>query len=89
MSKNKIALADALKIMDERDFKGNTIPFAIRFVERSGAFVNLNNCVRTGLRQDLHDKGYIGIRILNSAEHIIPAHIRTIDRFNGKQVTLG
>jgi len=89
MNEGKISLSDALKVMDERERNGKPLPFAIKFVERNGAFVDLKNCVRVGLRQDLHDKGYIGIRILKSAEHVIPAHIRTITKFNGKQIFLG
>ena len=81
-----IHLNDALAQMDERQRNNRPLVFSIKFMKSTGQFVNLENCVRVGLSEGQHKKKYIGIMIVDSAEHVMPVHIRGILKFNNKKV---
>jgi len=87
-----IARADALNEMDVVDDDGLKVPFEILFMTHNrrtgegGELISLKNCIRCGLSHNMKRNGTIGLRQLDSANHIYAVHWWLIFEFNGKKI---
>lgn len=89
-----VRISEVLKSIDENSSDGKPMPFSIKFFtwdkkkNDGGELKHLANCVKSGLRANLRKNGLIGIRVLDSSDHIYPVHINLISEFNGQKVLL-
>lgn len=77
---NRISLADALVLMDEKIEGGKPNTFDVVFCTLTGEVVKLKEVVKCGLKKA--HKQYIGIRTTNNFHHPFMVHIHLLMEFN-------
>lgn len=87
-----ITVQKALEIANQRNGKGDRVPFSIEFVKFSestkegGELLQLDSVVKCGLKKGIDDKHLIGIRTVNNSHHDYTVHINLITNINGQRV---
>jgi hypothetical protein len=87
-----ISLKEAMDLTRKKELNGRLVPFDLVFVtfnrkkNKGGQIIRLQNCVRVSLSHNMKANGTMGVKQLDSDNHVYAVHPRLIVEFNHEKV---